>query len=47
MQTHKPRDCPYGKGGSKSLFDDGYEGVKIVSTSIITPVTDEPVPPPQ
>lgn len=80
MQTHEPRDCPYGKGGSKSLFDDSYEGVKIVgywlafpqhttflvveaddarqlhqflkpgagvSTSIITPVTDEPVPPPQ
>ena len=20
-QTHAPADCPYGKGGSKSLFD--------------------------
>ena len=79
-QSHEPRDCPYGKGGSKSLFDEGYEGVKIVgywlafpqhttflvvetddarhlqqflkpgagvTTAIITPVTDEPVPPPQ
>jgi hypothetical protein len=20
-QTHQPKDCPYGKGGSRSLFD--------------------------
>jgi hypothetical protein len=78
-QSHEPGDCPYGKGGSKSLFDEGYQGVKIlgywlafpqhttflvvetddvvhlhqflkpgagVTTSEITPVSDEPVPPP-
>ena len=78
-QSHEPKDCPYGKGGSKSLFDEGYQGVKVVgywlafpehttylvvetdevghlneflkpgagvTTTVITPVTDEPVPPP-
>ena len=29
-QTHAPRDCPYGKGGSKSLFDEGCQEVKIL-----------------
>ena len=29
-QSHEPQDCPYGKGGSKSLFDEGCEGVEIV-----------------
>jgi len=28
-QSHAPQDCPYGKGGSKSLFDESYDGVKI------------------
>ena len=78
-QSHAARDCPYGKGGSKSLFDETYEGVTIhgywlafpehttflvvetddvhhlnqflkpgagVTTSEITLVSDEPVPPP-
>jgi hypothetical protein len=79
-QSHDPKDCPYGKGGSKSLFDEGYSGVSIrgywlafpqhttylvvetddvvhlqqflkpgagVTTCEITPVSSEPVPPPQ
>jgi hypothetical protein len=28
-QTHAPADCPYGKGGSKSLFDEHASGVTI------------------
>ena len=28
-QTHAPADCPYGKGGSKSLFDAQAEGVTV------------------
>ena len=28
-QTHLPADCPYGKGGSKSLFDEHADGVKL------------------
>jgi len=28
-QTHAPHDCPYGKGGSKSLFDGESKDVKI------------------
>ena len=28
-QTHEPRDCPYGKGGSRSLFDGESKDVKI------------------
>ena len=78
-QSHAPGDCPYGKGGSKSLFDEQYQEVKIlgfwlafpqhttylvvetddtthlhqflkpgasVTTCEITPVSDQPVPPP-
>ena len=30
MQSHAPEDCPYGRGGSTSLFDSSYEQVKIV-----------------
>ena len=78
-QMHKPKDCPYGKGGSTSLFDGNSKDVKIhgywlafpqhttylvvetdsvehlhqflkpgaaVTVSEITPVTDQPVPPP-
>jgi len=29
-QTHAPADCPYGKGGSKSLFDESAPGIKVV-----------------
>ena len=28
-QTHAPHDCPYGKGGSRSLFDGDSKDVKI------------------
>ncbi|HET7030205.1 MAG TPA: DUF3303 family protein [Candidatus Limnocylindrales bacterium] len=28
-QTHAPKDCPYGKGGSPSLVDKAAEGVKL------------------
>ena len=28
-QTHEPKDCPYGKGGSRSLFDAASTDVKI------------------
>lgn len=28
-QTHAPQDCPYGKGGSRSLFDYQSKEVKI------------------
>lgn len=28
-QTHAPADCPYGKGGSRSLFDENAEGVTL------------------
>jgi hypothetical protein len=29
-QSHAPADCPYGKGGSKSLFDERAAGVTLV-----------------
>ncbi len=28
-QSHAPADCPYGKGGSRSLFDEHAEGVTL------------------
>lgn len=28
-QSHAPADCPYGKGGSKSLVDESAAGVKV------------------
>jgi hypothetical protein len=28
-QTHAPQDCPYGKGGSRSLFDGESKDVTI------------------
>ena len=28
-QSHAPQDCPYGKGGSRSLFDGESKDVKI------------------
>ncbi len=30
QQSHAPPDCPYGKGGSTSLFDVSVEGVRVV-----------------
>jgi hypothetical protein len=29
-QSHAPADCPYGKGGSRSLFDKDADGVKLL-----------------
>ena len=29
-QSHAPKDCPYGKGGSRSLFDGDSKDVKIL-----------------
>jgi hypothetical protein len=29
-QSHAPADCPYGKGGSRSLFDPQAAGVKVI-----------------
>jgi hypothetical protein len=78
-QSHEPHDCPYGRGGSTSLFDGESKDVKVlgywlsfpkhttylvvetddithlhsfllpgarVATCDITPVSDQPVPPP-
>ena len=28
-QSHDPADCPYGKGGSRSLFDENAAGVTL------------------
>ncbi len=28
-QSHAPADCPYGKGGSRSLFDESVAGVTL------------------
>jgi hypothetical protein len=28
-QSHDPADCPYGKGGSRSLFDENAPGVTL------------------
>jgi hypothetical protein len=28
-QSHDPADCPYGKGGSRSLFDEKAPGVTL------------------
>lgn len=28
-QSHDPADCPYGKGGSRSLVDEAVEGVTV------------------
>jgi len=30
MQRHEPRDCPYGNGGSTSLFDGESKDVRVV-----------------
>ena len=36
-QTHAPADCPYGKGGSKSLFDENASGIKLVGYYLAFP----------
>ena len=28
-QTHAPENCPYGKGGSRSLHDASVDGVEV------------------
>jgi hypothetical protein len=28
-QTHEPKDCPYGKGGSPGLFDGEADGISL------------------
>ena len=28
-QSHDPADCPYGKGGSRSLFNEHAKGVTV------------------
>jgi hypothetical protein len=28
-QSHAPADCPYGKGGSRSLFDSTVDGITL------------------
>ncbi len=28
-QSHQPSDCPYGKGGSRSLFDASTPGIEV------------------
>ena len=28
-QTHTPENCPYGKGGSRSLHDASVDGVEV------------------
>ena len=38
-QSHAPADCPYGKGGSTSLFDDSVEGVNVVGYWLASPPT--------
>ena len=34
-QSHAPRDCPYGKGGSTSLFDGESKNVNVLGLSLI------------
>jgi hypothetical protein len=29
-QSHTPENCPYGRGGSPSLYDDSVAGVKLI-----------------
>jgi hypothetical protein len=36
-QSHAPADCPYGKGGSKSLFDETAAGVTVVGYRLAFP----------
>jgi uncharacterized protein DUF3303 len=36
-QTHTPENCPYGKGGSRSLFDRESKDAKIVGSWLAFP----------
>jgi hypothetical protein len=36
-QSHQPKDCPYGKGGSRSLFDAQSTEVTIHGTWLAFP----------
>jgi hypothetical protein len=36
-QTHTPENCPYGKGGSRSLFDRESKNVKIIGVWLAFP----------
>lgn len=36
-QTHAPQDCPYGDGGSRSLFDHGSKDVTLRSYLLAFP----------
>ena len=53
-QSHAPQDCPYGKGGSRSLFDGESKDVKIHGywlafpqhTTYLVVETDDIVAPP-
>ena len=35
-QTHAPHDCPYGKGGSKSLFDGESNTTFPLAMNVVT-----------
>ncbi len=36
-QAHVPADCPHGKGGSKSLFDESAPGIKLLGYYLAFP----------
>jgi uncharacterized protein DUF3303 len=36
-QSHAPEHCPYGQGGSRSLFDESAPGVKVVGYYLAFP----------
>ena len=36
-QTHAPQDCPFGKGGSRSLFDAESKDVRILGSWLAFP----------
>jgi uncharacterized protein DUF3303 len=36
-QSHAPEHCPYGRGGSRSLFDEATPGIKLVGYYLAFP----------
>ena len=36
-QSHAPADCPYERGGSRSLFDENAPGVKLLGYYLAFP----------
>jgi len=36
-QSHAPADCPYNKGGSRSLFDETAPGIKLLGYYLAFP----------